>query len=159
MRAGWFTILLLLTIFTTGAFRPLLVNTAASADPLLILLAWLALIDRWPRIIVVVAVISVYRVFGGISTPFEVLTPILMITFAVRSLRLWMDPYHPWKRYQIVIPALVLGAAIEEWILAGYLPSVSFVFQSCWIAALCGALMMPILDLTTPLLRSARYPL
>ena len=159
MKVGWFTIILVLTIFTTGAFRPLMVKTAAVADPLLILLVWFALVDRWPRIVVVLSVICIYRLYGGISTPLEVLAPLLVVLIAVRGLRQLLDPYHPWKRFQIVIPALLLGAVLQEFVLAGNLPTISFVFQSCWVVALFVALLFPVLDLTTPLLRSARFPL
>ena len=87
------------------------------------------------------------------------LAPLLLVLIAVRGLRQLLDPYHPWKRFQIVIPALLLGAVLQEFVLAGNLPTISFVFQSCWVVALFVALLFPVLDLTTPLLRSARFPL
>ncbi|MGE4614120.1 MAG: hypothetical protein AAEJ46_07295, partial [Planctomycetota bacterium] len=60
MRVGWLITLTLLSIFTVGAYRPLVVYSGGIADPALIFLAWLALIDRWPRVLLVGSVICLY---------------------------------------------------------------------------------------------------
>ena len=51
MRLMWLVAICLLALMTTTAYRPLLDCTIATADPAMVLLAWLALIDRMPRIL------------------------------------------------------------------------------------------------------------
>ena len=140
MRVGWLITLTLLSIFTVGAYRPLVVYSGGIADPALIFLAWLALIDRWPRILLVGSVICLYRSIGGISSGFEIVCPVAAMILSVRWLRQVLDPHDrgdQQSRDQNLKP----------------LPAV------VGIENLVTALMLPVLDLVTPLLRSARYPL
>ena len=159
MRVGWLITLTLLSIFTVGAYRPLVVYSGGIADPALIFLAWLALIDRWPRILLVGTAICLYRSIGGISSVIELVVPVAALILSVRWFRLVLDPYHRWKRFQILIPALLIAFVVQEWLLAGVVPGLFFVVNGCWLSVLVAALLFPVLDLVTPLLRSARYPL
>jgi hypothetical protein len=159
MRVGWLITLTLLSIFTVGAYRPLVVYSGGIADPALIFLAWLALTDRWPRILLVGSVICLYRSIGGISSGFEIVCPVAAMILSVRWLRQVLDPHDRWKRFQILIPALLIASVVQEWLLAGIAPGLFFLVHGCWLSILVTALMLPVLDLVTPLLRSARYPL
>ncbi len=159
MRIGWLITLTMLALLTVGAYRPLVVESGGIADPALIFLAWLSLVDRWPRILIVGGVICLYRSVGGISSGVELIIPVAALILTVRWFRQVLDPYHRWKRFQILIPALLMAAVFREWLLAGVVPGLFFLVHGCWISIVITALMLPVLDLVTPLLRSARYPL
>ncbi|MEE2858038.1 MAG: hypothetical protein VX949_11660 [Planctomycetota bacterium] len=159
MRLGWLITLTLLSIFTVGAYRPFVVESGGVADPALIFLAWLALVDRWPRLLIVGFVICIYRSLGGISSAVEVVFPVAALILSVRWFRQLLDPHHRWKRLQILIPALLIASMVQEWLLAGVVPGLIFLVHGCWLSILFTALMLPVLDLAAPLLRSARYPL
>jgi hypothetical protein len=159
MRVGWLFTLTLLSLLTVGAYRPLVAYSGGIADPALIFLAWLALIDRWPRILLVATMICLYRSIGGISSVIELVGPVAALILSVRWFRLVLDPYHPWKRFQILIPALLIAFVVQEWLLTGIAPGLFFLVHGCWLSILVTALMLPVLDLVTPLLRSARYSL
>ena len=159
MRIGWLITLTTLALLTVGAYRPLVVESGGIADPALIFLAWLSLVDRWPRILIVGGVICLYRSVGGISSGVELIIPVAALILTVRWFRQVLDPYHRWKRFQILIPALLMAAVFREWLLAGVVPGLFFLVHGCWISIVITALMLPVLDLVTPLLRSARYPL
>jgi len=160
MRWNWLAVICLLTVMTSGAYRPLLDSGLGSADPAMILLAWLALIDRIPRVFVAIIFIGVVRIWMGIAEIPETFVPLLAVVFSVRMLRQVLDPYHRWKRFQILIPALLVGVLVQRYMLTGDLAGTTgLVFWSVLLSVVVAGLLFPILDLMSPLLSSARYPL
>ncbi|MGE4601496.1 MAG: hypothetical protein AAEJ65_01170 [Planctomycetota bacterium] len=160
MRLMWLVAICLLALMTTTAYRPLLDCTIATADPAMVLLAWLALIDRMPRILVAMTIIGLLRIWFGIAEIADTFVPLLAVIVSVRLLRQYLDPYHPWKRFQILVPALLVGVILQWILLTGSLVGAGeLVLWSLLLSVVITGLLSPILDLMTPLLRSARYPL
>lgn len=160
MRWGWLFAICFLTSLTGGAYQPLFDSYLGMFDPLMIFIAWLALIDRMSRIIVVVVALTLLRVWFGIGTFSETAIPLVGVVASVRMLRQILDPYHPWKRFQILVPSFIVGIVSHWFLLLGDLSgSVSTVVAGLSVSLIFAGLMLPILDLSAPLLRSARYPL
>ena len=160
MRWKWLTVICLLAIFTGIAYRPILDSGMGIADPVMILLAWLALVDRISRVLIAITFIGLLRMWLGIGEIADTFLPLLGVIISVRLLRHLLDPYHPIKRFQIVVPALTIGVILQWALLTGEITSnTGLIVSGVLISLLFAALLLPILDLTAPLLRSARYPL
>jgi len=85
--------------------------------------------------------------------------PFLIIFFLIRVIRGGVSPYHPWRRLLIVLPALVVAGWFSRNLLDLDLHrGPSGVFIDLLIAFIVSAALFPLLDLTRPLLRSARFP-
>ncbi len=160
MRWKWLAAVCVLTILTTGAYQPLFSSVFGMQDPALIVLGWLALTDRLSRVAVVLVAFSVLRINFGIGEVVDTVAPLLAMVVTVRVLRQLLDPYHPWKRFQILAPSFVVAVTIQWFLLTGgIVDSTGMILSGVFLSLLFAGLMLPILDLATPLLRSARYPL
>ena len=104
--------------------------------------------------------VALLRIAGGVAGPVETLVPILAAIGTVRLLRGWIDPYDHRKRFGVVLPAITVAHLAHRWILTTPLEGGLLPFSGGLLLATLSALMLfPILDLATPLLRSARYPM
>ena len=160
MRWKWLAVICFLTILTSGAYQPLFSSGFGMYDPLIVLLGWLALTDRISRIAVVVIAFSLLRTWLGIGEAAETVLPLVATVASVRLLRQLLDPHHPWKRFQILAPSFAVGVTAQWFFLTGGISENSgMIFSGVFLSVLLACLMLPILDLAAPLLRSARYPL
>ena len=148
-----------LALLSSSVYAPLLGSAVFVADPAFVLLAWICLVDRWPRILLVSVAIFCFRIGNTIASPLEVLGPLISIVLVVRLVRSSISPHDRWRRMFIIIPALLLAgftcrqsmASDLEWGFSGF-------FADGALAFIVAAIMFPLLDLTRPLLKSARYP-
>ncbi|MGE4619825.1 MAG: hypothetical protein AAEJ04_08475 [Planctomycetota bacterium] len=160
MRFRWLMVVCVLTLMTSAAYRPLLDTGFGLADPVMVMIAWFSLSDRLSRIFVALAVVSAVRIWLGIAELPDTVIPLLGIVITVRCLRLVLDPFHPMKRFQILLPAFLCGLILQRVLVVGSVAGAGYLmFFSVIFTALVAALLLPILDLVSPLLRSARYPL
>ena len=159
MRTPVLLVLVALSLLTSYVYTPLLGPAVLVADPIFVFLAWICLVDRWPRIVLVTACIFFFRLGNTIATPLEVLTPLIGIVVVVRLIRSGISPYQMWRRLFIMIPALLLAGALCRLFVASHLEwGLLGLFKDGALAFIVAAVMLPLLDLTRPLLKSARYP-
>lgn len=152
-------LLLVLSLMTSSAYGPLLGPAVLVADPALVFLAWISLIDRWPRILVVLCGLIAYRLSGSIASPLEVCAPMLIAVLVIRVIRMGISPFDRWRRLGIVTLALLSAGTLSQWLVASHLGrGFQGFFVDGLLALIVIATMFPLLDLTRPLLKSARYP-
>ncbi len=159
MRFSWLFLIMILATFTGVAFRPLLQPALGMADPLLIFVCWMALVDRWPRLLLMIVVVAAHRCLGGITTPVDAVVPLLCTVLTVRFLKTVFDPHHPYRRIQIILPSLLIGVSVQESMLSGVFPTFQMMFPALLLSAVVTAILLPVLDIVRPFLKSARYPL
>lgn len=152
-------LLLFLSILTSSTYGPLLGSHLLVADPAMVFLAWVCLADRWPRIVVVAVGLAIYRMSGTIASLLEVIAPLLVLIVTVRLIRMGISPYDRWRRLGIVTLALLAAGSSSQWLVASHLGrGVQGFFADSLLALIVAAVMFPLLDLTRPMLKSARYP-
>ena len=152
-------LLLVLSLLTSSAYGPLLGSGLLVADPAMIFLAWVCLADRWPRILAVATGLAIYRLSGTVASSWEVVAPLLVLIVTVRLIRMWISPFDRWRRLGIVTLALLAAGNSSQWLVASHLGrGVQGVFADSMLALIVAAVMFPLLDLTRPMLKSARYP-
>lgn len=160
MRVGWLLLLLLLAQLTAIAYRPLLGGGVDTVDPVLLLLVWFSLVDHPRRLALLLLLVVTTRVVGGVAGAAEALIPLLAALATTRVLRGWIDPYDPYKRFGVVVPAIAVAHLGHRWLLMSPAEGGPLLFFGGLLVASLSALMLfPILDLATPILRSARYPM
>jgi len=152
-------LIMILATFTGVAFKPLLQPALGMADPLLIFVCWMALVDRWPRLLLIVVAVAAHRCLVGITSPVDAMLPLLCTVIAVRVLKTVFDPYHPYRRLQIILPSLLIAISVQESLLSGVFPTFHMLFPAIILSAVVVAILLPVLDVVRPLLKSARYPL
>ncbi len=159
MKLPALLLLLFLSILTSDAYAPLLGPAVLVADPALVFLAWICLADRWPRILTVVFGLSIYRLTGSVATPVEVIAPLLVVVLVIRVIRMGISPFDRWRRLGIVTLALLTAGSLSHWLVASHLGrGFQGFFADGLLALIVAAVLFPLLDLTRPLLKSARYP-
>ncbi len=157
----WHILLLLgfLSLITSSAYSRILGEGMLVADPVMILFAWICLVDHWSRIAAVGGALILYRLWETVATPLEVIAPFVAIAIIVRIIRGGISPYHRWRRLAIVIPALlVAGWITRNMFELESIRGFSGVFLDLLLAFIVASILFPLLDLTRPLLRSARFP-
>lgn len=160
MRLGWLILLLLLAHLSALAFRPLLGGGADAVDPVLLLLIWFALVDHPRRLLLLLLLVVTSRVLGGVSGVSEALIPLLSALLTTRVLKNWIDPHDHRRRFAVVVPAIAIAHLCHRWLLLSPGDGTPILFLGGLVVATLSALMLfPILDLATPILRSARYPM
>ena len=146
------TMLFLLTalsIWTSYVYSGVIGSSLSLLDPVLILLAWFCLQDEWPRILAV----------SAIATPLEVVIPPLALIFTIRMLSGGISPFHSWRRFLIVVPALCLSHLISKFILFRVFDlSIERILLDVALAFIVSATMFSVLDVIRPLLKTAKYP-
>ena len=152
-------LLLVLALLTSAAYSRPLGPSVLVADPTLVFLAWICLVDRWPRILAVLGGLLLYRWSGTIAHPIEVWAPPILMVLVIRIIRLGISPFDRWRRLAIVVPALLSAGLISQWLVASHLSrGWPGFFEDGLLALMVAAVMMPLLDMTRPILKSARYP-
>ena len=152
-------LLLVLSLLTSSAYAPVLGPGLLVADPAMIFLAWVCLGDRWPRIVAVAIGLAIYRLSGTVASLLEVIAPLLALIVTVRLICMGISPFDRWRRLGIVTLALLAAGILGQWLVASHLGrGIQGFFADGLLALIVAAVMFPLLDLTRPMLKSARYP-
>lgn len=152
--------IVLLASLTQIATAPLLGGGADAVDIPLLVLIWFALVDRWPRIVIVGTSLVILRVAFGASGLPAVAIPLLAAVLWVRFVRRGIDPRDPVRRITIVLSALIVAGLAHRILLSvPWAGEIDGWATGLVIGTIASVLINPILDLTAPLLRSADYPM
>ena len=159
MKWSMLFLLTALSIWTSYVYSGVVGSSILLLDPVLILVAWFCLQDEWPRIFAVSVMILLYRFSLTIATPLEVVVPPLALIFTIRMLSGGISPFHFWRRFLIVVPALCLSHLISNFILFRVFDlSIERILLDAALAFIVSATMFSVLDVIRPLLKTAKYP-
>ncbi|MGE3165320.1 MAG: hypothetical protein AB7O52_10485 [Planctomycetota bacterium] len=154
-------VMLGLAFLTDMVFSPLLRIGLAQPDVPLLFLVFLAQRDRRPRIyLTLISIACVRSALGPDQLPLAWI-PLALAAELQQLFRLSVHLRDPWRRLPVM--AIGVGATVcfraylQSWLPAGVLVQVGL--QSALLGVMLGAVLFPIWDLATPLLRSHRYPL
>ncbi len=153
-------LLIALATATQISLAPLLAGGADSVDVPLILLLWFAGVDRWSRVVAIGGVIVISRLIGGASAPLPVILPLAAATLWMRFARHGVDPRDPGRRIALVAIALVVASLVQRLHHASpWNGAIDSWATGVLLGTVAALLLFPVLDLTTPLVRSADYPM
>ncbi|MCI0652251.1 MAG: hypothetical protein L0Z55_10255 [Planctomycetes bacterium] len=161
MKPLWLVLVLFLGVATDWVYRPALALGVASIDFPLLVILWLAISDRRPRIHLAVLFVALYRAWDD---DVSLLIPWLPLASAA-ELMLGARTFVHLRSFYARTASLALlsftAILIEAW-MSSFAISFTLARSAAWggvLASLSALLLFPILDAAKPLLRSVRYPL
>ena len=153
--------LLLLTLASDLIFRPFWPDRWGAPDLLLLFVAWLASIDRRPRVYLVVLMVGITRSLYSVDSFPLSWAPLLITAECQFFFRRWVHLRAPIRRLPVLGVTIAIASASVGYLLT-HSADAALVIACSWAglyAVVAAAILFPILDFFAPLLRSPRYPM